>query len=100
MDHFNVPTKGKGQKKNSHVLDMFERIAEFDIIKPGHKDALEAMRHVGNYGSHVGQSDKEYLLDCFELLEDALVELIDNKKAVLAAKAQKIIKNKGNPGFF
>jgi hypothetical protein len=46
-----------------------------------------------------GAAEVDMLLDCVELLEDALVELIDNKKAVLAAKAQKIIKNKGNPGY-
>lgn len=54
MDHFNVPTKGKGQKKESHVLDLFERIVASDIVIPSHKDALEAMRHVGNNGSHGG----------------------------------------------
>lgn len=95
MDHFQVPPEGKGQKKKKHHLDLFERIAEFDAMKPGHKDALDALRYVGNYGSHKGQADIEALLDCFELLEDALAELIDNKKAVLAAKAQRLIKNKG-----
>ncbi|MCJ8521760.1 hypothetical protein ABID21_004931 [Pseudorhizobium tarimense] len=95
MDHFEVPTEGKAKKKKKHRLDLSERIEEFDSIKPGHKNALDALRFVGNYGSHEGQTDTEALLDCFELLEDALAELIDEKKAVLAAKAQKLIENKG-----
>lgn len=99
MDHFQVPTKGKGNKTKTHTLDLSERIDGFEKMKPGHKDALDALRHVGNYGSHQGQADKEALLDCFELLEDALSELIDEKKAMLAAKAQKLIQNKGKNGF-
>ncbi|MDW9709521.1 DUF4145 domain-containing protein [Sinorhizobium meliloti] len=95
MDHFKVPLKGKGKKTKIHTLDLSERIDEFDTMKPGHKDALDALRHVGNYGSHEGQADTQALLDCFELLEDALAELIDEKKAMLAAKAQKLIQNKG-----
>lgn len=99
MDHFQVPTKGKGNKTKTHTLDLSERIDEFEKMKPGHKDALDALRHVGNYGSHEGQAHKEALLDCFELLEEALSELIDEKKAMLAAKAKKLIRNKGKSGF-
>lgn len=99
MDHFQVPTKGKGNKSKTHTLDLSERIEEFDKMKPGHKDALDALRHVGNYGSHEGQTDHAALLDCFELLEDALAELIDEKKAMLAAKAQNLIQNKGKVGW-
>ncbi|MER9643200.1 DUF4145 domain-containing protein [Mesorhizobium sp. M0239] len=99
MDHFQVPLKGKGNKTKNHTLDLSERIEEFDKMKPGHKDALNALRHVGNYGSHEGQSDTQALLDCFELLEDALAELIDEKTAMLAAKAQNLIQNKGKVGW-
>lgn len=95
MDHFQVPIEGLGNKNKKHRLDLSERIAEFDEMKPGHKDALDALRHVGNYGSHEGKADDDALLDCFELLEDALAELIDEKKALLAAKAKKLIQNKG-----
>jgi hypothetical protein len=88
-----------GNKIKTHSLDLSERIDEFEKMKPAHKDALDALRHVGNYGSHEGQADKEALLDCFELLEDALSELIDEKKAMLAAKAQTLIQNKGKNEF-
>ncbi|NEJ72070.1 DUF4145 domain-containing protein [Rhizobium phaseoli] len=95
MDHFEAPTTKLTKKDKVHLLNLSERIEEFDKMKPGHKDALDALRHVGNYGSHEGQIDTAALLDCFELLEDALDELIDEKKAMLAAKAQKLIQNKG-----
>ena len=95
MDHFAVPTHGKGKKTKKHWFNLSERIEEFDSMKPGHKDALDALRFVGNYGSHEGQTDMDALLDCFELLENALAELIDEKKAILAAKAKKLIDNKG-----
>ncbi|WP_164830052.1 DUF4145 domain-containing protein [Sinorhizobium medicae] len=95
MDHFQVPTQKLDKKGKPYDLNLSQRITEFDKMKPGHKDALDALRHVGNYGSHEGQGDMDALLDCFELLEDALAELIDEKKAMLAAKAKKLIQNKG-----
>lgn len=97
MDHFDVPVEGKGNKEKNHALNLSERITEFEKMKPGHKDALDALRFVGNHGSHAGQSDQKALLDAFEILEGALSELVDNKKAKLAAKAKALIQSKGNP---
>lgn len=97
MDHFDVPIEGKGNKDKNHALSLSERIAEFEKMKPGHKDALDALRFVGNHGSHAGQSDQKALLDAFEILEGALSELVDNKRAKLAAKAKALIQSKGNP---
>ncbi|NEI70979.1 DUF4145 domain-containing protein [Rhizobium lusitanum] len=97
MDQFHVPTEGKGNKKKKHKLDLSERIEEFDQIKPGHKDALHALRIVGNFGSHEGEGETQTLLDCFEILEDALAELVDEKKAKLKVKIQSLIKSKGKP---
>ncbi|WP_179874728.1 DUF4145 domain-containing protein [Rhizobium anhuiense] len=97
MDHLNVPVEGNGKNDKIRRLNLSERIDEFEKMKPGHKAALDALRFVGNHGSHAGQSDQEVLLDAFEVLEDALSELIDNKKAKLAAKAKALIQSKGNP---
>ncbi|MGR9178447.1 DUF4145 domain-containing protein [Rhizobium leguminosarum] len=97
MDHFNVPVEGNSKNDKTHRLNLSERIDEFEMMKPGHKDAFDALRIVGNHGSHVGQADRKALLDSFEILEGALSELIDEKKAKLAAKAKALIQNKGNP---
>ncbi|WP_164517751.1 DUF4145 domain-containing protein [Rhizobium sp. TAL182] len=97
MDHFDVPAERNGKNNKTHTLNLSERIDEFEKMTPGHKDALDALRFVGNYGSHAGQSDQKALLDAFEILEGALSELVDNKKAKLAAKAKALIQSKGNP---
>lgn len=99
MDDFEVTKSKILENGKPHALNLFERIQAFDEVKPGHGAALNALRHVGNYGSHEGQAEESALLDCFELLEDALAELIDEKKAMLAAKAQNLIENKGKYGW-
>lgn len=47
---------------------------------------------------HEGVVEFEELLDCFELLEDALIELLERRRENLDAKAQRIIDRRGkNP---
>lgn len=97
LDQLKIPRSGlKGRHKNAR-LDLADRIDLLKVAKPGHEDALTALRFVGNVGSHEGVVDFEDLLDCYELLEDAMVELIEDRRAKLAAKAQRIIASKGKP---
>lgn len=97
MDHLQVPRKGIRRGGSRGNLDLSERIDEFDKVKPGHKDALDSLRLVGNVGSHEGVADFDYVVHCFELLEAALDDLVANKKGRLSALAQTIIANKGRP---
>jgi hypothetical protein len=52
---------------------------------------------VGNVASHEGEVNRGFVLDCFELLEESLVELVEDRRAKLTAKAQRIIAGKGKP---
>lgn len=97
LDHLSVPTKGPGNKGQIVEWKLFHRIDELDKIKPGHKDTLDALRHVGNVGSHEGDADFDTVTKCFELLELALEDLIEGKRAELIATAKGIVARKGKP---
>lgn len=91
LDQLQIPRRGpKGKHKNAR-LDLSDRIGLLKDLRPGHDKALTALRIVGNTGSHEGVVEFEELLDCFELLEDALIELLDRRRENLDAKAQRII---------
>jgi hypothetical protein len=94
LDQIGVPRTRAGANKN---LDLNTRIVELDAMKPGHSDVLHALRYVGNIGSHEGEAGMTEVLDCYELLEATLEELLDNKRAKLAAKAASIKARRGRP---
>ncbi|MBN9983077.1 DUF4145 domain-containing protein [Rhizobium laguerreae] len=78
-------------------LDLAARIERLKAVKPGHEDALTALRYVGNNGSHDGFVDFEDVVDCFDFLEEAITELLENQRAKRAARMQEIIAAKGKP---
>lgn len=97
LDQLAVPRKGKRRNGKNGDLDLSERIEALDIVRPGHKSALNALRHVGNTGSHEGTADFEDVLDCFELLEDAMLELIEERKQKLEETAKRLSQKRGKP---
>ncbi|MCA2410955.1 DUF4145 domain-containing protein [Rhizobium leguminosarum bv. viciae 248] len=97
LDQLGIPRKGaKGKAKNAR-LNLSDRIDLLKIARPGHEKALTALREVGNTGSHEGEVELEELLDCFELLEDAMIELLEQRRAKLDAKADAIIQKRQKP---
>ncbi|WP_375679634.1 DUF4145 domain-containing protein [Rhizobium sp. T1470] len=66
-----------------------------DAGSPDHQEALDALRHVGNVGSHEGRQDFTTLIDCFEILELALEDLIDTRRTRLSETARKLVEAKG-----
>ncbi|NEI11054.1 DUF4145 domain-containing protein [Rhizobium leguminosarum] len=97
LDQLGVGREGIKRNGKKGMLDLSERIDELDKVKPGHKSALDALRHVGNFGSHEGEPDFEDLVVCYDILETTLVELIEDKRAKLDAEIAAIIDRKGKP---
>ncbi|WP_244489966.1 DUF4145 domain-containing protein [Rhizobium sp. Leaf391] len=98
LDQLEIARRGPKGKRNNVRLDLSDRIDLLKDVRPGHDKALTALRIVGNTGSHEGVVEFEELLDCFELLEDALIELLERRRENLNAKAQRIIDRRGkNP---
>lgn len=97
LDQLGIAREGqKGNRKNAR-LDLADRIDLLKLAKPGHEEALNALRFIGNVGSHEGVVDFEDLLTCYEAIEEAMTELIDETKAKLAQKIQDINARKGKP---
>ena len=98
LDSFKVPKFNKPAKGRKRVrLNLATRIQKFDVQKPGHKPILDALRWVGNVGSHEGSMTRETLLDGFDLLEFILGELVDNTTASRTALAKRLTEAKGKP---
>ena len=74
---------------------LFDRIAQFKANDPDHADTFDALRYVGNVGSHEGAVKRDAILDAFEIYQDALAELFGRRSAKIAAMKQKLIQSKG-----
>ncbi|WP_189524044.1 DUF4145 domain-containing protein [Mesorhizobium sp. M8A.F.Ca.ET.165.01.1.1] len=83
LDQFGVPCVGVNKKGDDYDMNLAQRIEFLEGQKPGHKDAFDAMRNVGNYGSHQGKAKFDTLIDCFEILEEMLKDLVDGRKSRL-----------------
>lgn len=97
LDQLGIPRVGR-KGKEAHVrLDLFDRIELLKEARPGHEDALNALRLVGNVGSHDGVVDFEDLLTCYEAIEDVMSELLESRKQKLAERLKEIHERKGKP---
>lgn len=74
---------------------LFDRIDTFKKSDPDHADTFDALRHVGNVGSHEGVVERDAVLDAFEVYQDALAELFGKRSAKIAAMKQTLIQSKG-----
>lgn len=80
LDHYGVVDKGP----KGWWLSLDNRIKEFEKMGVGHHDTLDALRVVGNRGSHEGKVEFETMLDSYEVYEDALQDLFAGRSARLA----------------
>lgn len=83
LDQLGIVRHGqKGKRKNAR-LDLSDRIDLLTVAQPGH----EKISHGAAYRwySCEGGVELDELLDCFELLEDALIELLERRRENLDA---------------
>ncbi|RWX05687.1 DUF4145 domain-containing protein [Rhizobium leguminosarum] len=97
LDQLGVPQEAVKGNRKSVRLDLAERASLLAVARPGHEKTLTALRYVGNAGSHEAKGEFEDIMDCFDLLEDVLKELIDRRSEKLEEKADRIIASKGRP---
>jgi hypothetical protein len=79
-------------------ISTHDRITKFKEGEPEAAKLLEAVKWIGNSGSHEGSMEIEHVLTAVSLLEYVLNELYDNKKQKLADIATKINSSKGPVG--
>lgn len=79
LDHFGIDRKdasGRWRSLNS-------RLQEFEKSIGNHHETLDALRSIGNKASHEGAIPFDTVLDAYEVLEEALLDLFGGRKARL-----------------
>lgn len=88
-------TKSKSGKRVR--LNLHDRIVAFHMTHPDVADALEAVKWIGNGGSHDSDLTVPDVLTGAEILDLAIKALYDKSDAALKAKVKAINKAKGLP---
>jgi len=97
LDDFGIAkTRIDAKKKKRFFLSLASRIDRFKNHKqkPTHSEILDALRHVGNLGTH-SDVDRQSVLAGFAIYEEALAEIYGKRTKKAATLAKKIIKGKG-----
>jgi Domain of unknown function (DUF4145) len=94
IDDFKIPREGKDKKGKTYRLSLQERVNAFKTIDAEYGAALDALRIVGNLGTH-GELKRVIVLDAYEIYEDALAELLKKQKSKIKDLKNKIISKKG-----
>ncbi len=89
LDHLNVARKAS--KANRGYLSLNARIELLVGIDPAHKKIFNALRKIGNLGSHGDEVGRNDLLDCFQLIEYVLDAYFGNRKEKAAAIADSLL---------
>lgn len=88
LSYLGVKKRRKAKSGKFVDLSLHARIEEFAKRDPVIGAQLMALKWLGNTGSHEGKVTKDDLLDAFEIIEHALVELIDRRSAKVAELAK------------
>jgi hypothetical protein len=92
-----VPKTAPKTKGGRRRLTTHERIEKFTITQPTAGSFLEAVKWIGNAGSHETVLTAKDVLDGAELLEHALHLLYDKRDQKLERRARQINRRKGLP---
>lgn len=98
MDYLGVQKRRKNKKGKLDKLTLHHRIEIFTKTEPEIGDQLMALKLLGNTGSHDGRVMRNDVLDAFEIIEYALLELIEHRSKRITALAQGLtVKHKPGP---
>lgn len=95
LDDLKVPREAMNKKGELITLDLNGRIQAFQKSDPDAAATFDALRMVGNLGSHTSDVSREAVLDALELYEDALAEIYGQRSKRLATLRTKIKSTKG-----
>jgi hypothetical protein len=86
------------KKREREPMSFASRIQLYAKKHPARKEFLDALRWVGNVGSHGHDISRDDLLTGFELMEEGLRDLYAAKKRnELAKRGRDLVKRKGRP---
>lgn len=95
LDELKIPRQGTSNKGKSYDLNISQRIDEFKKINPNQAPTLDALRVVGNVGSHDRELARETVLDAYQIYEDALAEIFGGRTARIDEIRKKILASRG-----
>lgn len=95
MNHVGIPKRKKGSNGKFFDLTLHARIEAFARKDPIIGSHLMALKWLGNTASHDSDVSSHDLLDAFEILENALREVIGGHSAKVAALAKRLTKKHG-----
>ncbi len=91
MDAHSIPREEGGNE-----LKLFKRIDRFaEKYAGGSKDTFDALRHVGNLGSHDGDVSREALLDAYEIYQEWLRNFYRAYPDRIKVLTERLIKSRG-----
>jgi hypothetical protein len=88
MNHLQIQKRRKNKNCKFDKLNLHSRIKVFSVNESRIGDQLMALKWLGNTGSHDGKVMRNDVLDAFEIIEQALLELVEHRSKRLAALAQ------------
>jgi hypothetical protein len=95
LDNFGIAkTRIDSKRKRRVFLALASRIEIFKKKNPEHAEGLEALRHVGNLGTHSNVS-RQSILAGFEVYEEGLAEIYGRRSKKIAKLRKKLIKGRG-----
>ncbi len=86
LDHLQVPK----HYPSGDYMALAKRINVLAASNPNEKESLHALRNAGNLGAHGSEITTESVLDAIELLEDALIEILEIRKTRIDALRAKL----------
>jgi hypothetical protein len=90
MTHLGVPKERTAKTGKVIHIDLHDRIDIFSLTDAGTGTQLMALKWLGNAGSHGRTVSRSDLLDAFEIMEHALIEIIEGRAAKVAELAKKL----------
>jgi hypothetical protein len=93
FDELRIPKSVAG--RGSHLLTLHQRISKVPNKHQVHTDLFEAVKWLGNAGSHRTGLKADDVLDGYEIMEHVLTELYQNKGTYVRTIAKQIIRRKG-----
>ncbi len=95
LDDFKIAkTRVDAKQKKRFFIPLASRIDLFKKQMAAHGESLDALRHVGNLGTH-SDVDRQSVLAAFDIYENALAEIYGQRTKKVTTLAKKIIKGKG-----
>lgn len=94
LDHLKVPREDQGRADKTIYLDLNRRIKLFEQTNADHAPSFNALRIIGNLGSHGAEVTPALLMAAFELFEYTLEQLCGKKERIEELR-QRIIDSRG-----